>query len=47
MAIYHVLKKNESYNPELYQQIEYVTPDKTITIQEAKRYVQRHGFTVI
>lgn len=47
VAIYHVLKKHEDYNPELYQRIEVVTPDKTITIQEASRYAQSHGFTVI
>ncbi|AYF99866.1 IS110 family transposase [Lactococcus allomyrinae] len=47
VAVYHVLKKNEVYNPELYQRIEYVTPDKTITLQEAARYAQSHGFKVI
>lgn len=47
VAIYHVLKKSEPYNAELYQRIEYITPDKTITLQEAAKYAQSHGFKVI
>lgn len=47
VAIYYVLKKNEAYNPELYNQVEYVTPNKTITLQEAASYAQSHGFKVI
>lgn len=47
VAIYHVPKKNEAYNPELYQQLKYVTPDKSVTIQEAAGYTQSHDFTVI
>ncbi|WDA67291.1 IS110 family transposase [Lactococcus lactis] len=47
VAIYHVLKKNKAYNPELYNQVEYVTPNKTITLQEAARYAQSHGFKIV
>ena len=47
VAIYHILKNNEPYNPELYSKVEYIPPDKTITIQEASRYAQSHGFKVI
>lgn len=47
VAIYHVLKKAEPYNPTLYKQIEYVAPNRVLTAQEAAHYAQSHGFKVI
>ena len=47
VAIYHVLKKAEPYNPKLYKQIEYLAPNRLLTAQEAARYAQSHGFKVI
>lgn len=47
VAIYHILKKDEVYNPALYHYQEYVAPNKKLSIQEAVQFVKSHGFQVI
>jgi len=46
VAIYHILKKHEPYNALLYKRIEYVAPNKELTIEEAIAFAQSHGFRV-
>ncbi len=47
IAIYHVLLKQESYNPRLQGLTELRNPDKTISVQDAVRFAQQHGFKVL
>ncbi len=44
VAIYHILLRNETYNPELYKQID--VPTKKLSVQAAIEYAQKHGFNV-
>lgn len=44
VAIYHILLRNETYNPELYKQID--VPTKKLSVQGAIEYAQKHGFNV-
>jgi transposase len=46
VALYHILLKKEPYNPLLYQRIEYVAPNRELSLEEAVRYAQSHGFRV-
>jgi transposase len=46
VATYHVLKNNEPYNAELYHYAEYVAPNKEMSVEEAVRFAQSHGFRV-
>lgn len=47
VAIYHVLLKQESYNPRLQGLTEIRNPDKTMSVQDAIRFAQQHGFNVL
>ena len=47
VAIYHVLLKQESYNPRLQGLTEIRNPDKTMSGQDAVRFAQQHGFNVL
>lgn len=44
VAIYHILLRNEAYNPELYKRID--VPTKKLSVQGAIEYAQKHGFNV-
>lgn len=46
VAIYQVLFKKENYNPTLQGLTEVRNPDKTMSVQDAIRFAQQHGFTV-
>ncbi|HFR3426431.1 TPA: IS110 family transposase [Streptococcus suis] len=46
VAIYQVLRKQETYNPILQGLTEARKPDKNMTIQDAIRFAQQHGFNV-
>ena len=47
VAIYHVLLKQESYNPRLQGLTEIRNPDKTMSVQDAVLFAQQHGFNVL
>ncbi|KPL40047.1 hypothetical protein E3U96_08245 [Streptococcus pseudopneumoniae] len=47
VAIYHVLLKQESYNPRLQGLTEIRNPDKTMFVQDAIRFAQQHGFNML
>ena len=47
VAIYHILLKQESYNPRLQGLTEIRNPDKTMSVQDAVRFAQQHGFNVL
>lgn len=47
VAIYHVLLKQEGYNPRLQGLTEIRNPDKTMSLQDAIRFAQQHGFNVL
>lgn len=46
VAIYQVLLKKENYNPILQGLTEIRNPDKTMSVQDAIRFAQQHGFNV-
>ena len=46
VAIYQVLLKQENYNPVLQGITELRNPDKTMSVQDAIRFAQQHGFNV-
>lgn len=45
-AIYHMLKKGEAYNPELYKKAEILPTSREITPEQAIYIAQRQGFVV-
>ncbi|MTV79627.1 hypothetical protein GM546_06780 [Streptococcus pneumoniae] len=47
VAIYHVLLKQESYNPRLQGLTEIRNPDKTMSVQDAIRFAQQRGFNML
>lgn len=47
VAIYHVLKKKEVYNPTLQGLTDYRNNDRTMSVKEAIRFAQNHGFNVV
>ena len=47
VAIYHVLLKQEIYNPRLQGLTEIRNPDKTMSLQDAIRFAQKYGFNVL
>ena len=47
VAIYHVLKKKEVYNPTLQGLTDYRNNDRTMSVKEAIRFAQTHGFNVV
>lgn len=46
VAIYHILKKDEIYNPTHYHYQEYVAPNKKLSVQEAVQFAKSHGFQI-
>jgi transposase len=46
-AIYAMLKKSETYNPNLYKREDHIPIDKTFTVEQAISFVQRHGYFVM
>ena len=46
-AIYHILKKREPYNAELYRKAEAIPTSREITVQQAVFYAKSHGFSVV
>lgn len=46
-AIYHILKKEEPYNAELYNKAEIIPQTRKITVEQAILIAQRHGYSVI
>lgn len=45
-AIYHMLKKGEPYNPELYNKYEALPTTREITVEQAIYIVQRQGYLI-
>jgi transposase len=46
-AIYHILKKSEPYNAELYKKVEIIPQTREITVEQAILLAQRQGFAII
>ena len=46
-AIYHILKKDEPYNPELYKKAEILPQTRNITVEQAILLARRYGYAVI
>jgi len=46
-AIYHILKKGEPYNAELYKKAEILPQTRQITVEQAILLAHRHGYSVI
>lgn len=46
-AIYHILKKQEVYNPELYKKAELIPISREITPEQAIYIAQRQGYKVM
>ncbi|PHJ36940.1 hypothetical protein P378_19335 [Desulforamulus profundi] len=46
-AIYHILKKGEPYNPELYKKAEPIPASREITVEQAILIARRHGYSVV
>ena len=45
-AIYHILKKSEAYNPELYRKEANAPANRVLTVKQAIALVKRNGFLV-
>lgn len=45
-AIYHILKKKEPYNAELYKKSDILPVSREITVEEAILIAQRHGYSI-
>ena len=45
-AIYHILLKEEPYNPELYKEVEILPKTRSITVDQAISFARRHGYSV-
>jgi len=45
-AIYHILLKDEPYNPELYKKVEVLPKTRSITVDQAILLARRHGYSV-
>lgn len=45
-AIYHILLKDEPYNPELYKKADILPKTRNITVDQAILFAQRHGYSV-
>lgn len=46
-AIYHILRKGEPYNPELYKRAETIPMTREITVEQAIFIAKRYGYLVI
>lgn len=45
-AIYHIILKDEPYNPELYKKAQVLPKTRNITVDEAILFAKRHGYSV-
>lgn len=45
-AIYHILKKEEPYNPELYKKAEIIPANREVTVEQAIFILQRQGYSI-
>ena len=45
-AIYHILNKDEPYNPELYKKAEILLQTRIITVEQAVLLARRYGYSV-
>ncbi len=45
-AIYHILKKSEPYNAELYKKAEIIPPNRKVTVEQAIFILQRQGYSI-
>ena len=45
-AIYAILKKSETYNPNLYRKVDLIPDNRAFSVQQAIAFVRRHGFLV-
>src|SRR5699024_1453777 len=45
-AIYHILKKKEPYNPELYKKSTTIPASREITVEEAIKFARSQGFQI-
>jgi len=46
-ATYHILKKSEPYNPELYKKAQMIPAAREVTLEQLIRIAQRQGYSVI
>ncbi|WP_368654095.1 IS110 family transposase [Ornithinibacillus sp. 4-3] len=46
-AIYHILKKKEPYNPELYQTVDVLPVSREITVEQAISFAKSQGFRIL
>jgi len=46
-AIYHILKKSEAYNPNLYRKAVSVPADRALTMKQVISFAKRRGFVII
>ena len=46
-SIYHILKKGEPYNAELYKKADIMPQTRKITVEQAIFIAQRHGYSII
>jgi transposase len=46
-AIYHILKKKEPYNPELYQKADVLPVNREITVEQAISLAKSQGFRIV
>ena len=45
-AIYHILKKDEPYNPELYRKADVVPQSRDVSVEQAIYILQRQGYVI-
>jgi len=45
-AIYHILKKKEPYNPELYRKSDVLPVSREITVEQAILIAKRQGYFI-
>jgi len=45
-AVYHILLKDEPYNPELYIKADTLPRTRNITVDQAISFVRRFGYSV-
>ena len=46
-AIYHILKKKEPYNPELYKKLDVLPVTREITVEQAVKLARSQGFHIV
>ena len=46
-ATYHILNKDEPYNPELYKKAEVLSQTRSITVEQAIYMARRYGYSVV